>query len=337
MTVTTNTSRETRILAFGEILWDMLPTGRKLGGAPVNFLYHAHQLGASVQALTKIGNDPLGREILDRLKSLSIPTDFLQISPKAPTGTVQVALDSSGSPSYEIIRDVAWDEIEIGDDALKSVRDFLTQQDAMSAFYFGSLALRSKQNRSGIEKILALLPDDVVKVCDLNLRAPFYTPEVIEFTLRSADVFKLNDAEALELEDLFEEKSSDRNALSEALNAIESGAKLDSVANALNAWASRWRKRFGLRSIILTCGGRGAYLFDDEGCSCASSPRVDVMDTVGAGDSFAAVCVVGLLQGRSREELVQAAVRRAAFVCSQEGGTPAIPSEESNPFTAQLE
>ena len=332
MTHFTQPARETRILAFGEILWDMLPSGRKLGGAPVNFLYHAHQLGASVQALTKVGDDPLGREILARLHDLAVPTDFLQISESAPTGVVQVTLDSSGSPSYEIVEGVAWDDISIDDDVSQRACDFLTENETPSAFYFGSLALRAEQNRVGVERILADLPRNVVRVCDLNLRAPFYTPEVVEFTLASADVFKLNDEEALTILELLGEAEEDRATLRNALDDVKSGAGLASAQEALGYWAKRWRAKFNLRSIILTCGGHGAYLFDSEGVSHAAAPKVDVRDTVGAGDSFAAVCVVGLLQNRRRDEIVQAAVRRAAFVCGQEGATPFIPTEERDTF-----
>ena len=322
-----------RIVAFGEILWDLLPTGKKLGGAPVNFLYHAQTLGADVRALTRIGADPLGDEIRSRLDALALSPQFLQISPDSPTGTVAVSLDAAGTPTYRIVENVAWDEIAVDAETADALVRFLTEENAVSAFYFGSLALRSETNRRSLNLLLERLPDDVLRVCDLNLRAPFYSREVIESTLNAADVFKLNDAEAVELDALF----ADLEPPTLARFADDAGSltapNSPEVAAALADWAARWRRRFNLRTLVLTCGGSGAWIFDETGSAFVPAAPVErIADTVGAGDSFAAVCVVGLLSGRPIAEIVDAASRRASFVCSQEGGTPPIPPEAAAPF-----
>ena len=296
-----------RIVAFGEILWDLLPTGKKLGGAPVNFLYHSQPLGADVRALTRIGDDPLGAEIRERLDALALSTQFLQISPNAPTGTVAVSLDAAGTPTYRIVENVAWDEIAVDAETADALVRFLTEKNAASAFYFGSLALRSETNRRSLTQILERLPRSVLRVCDLNLRAPFYSREVVESTLNAADVFKLNDAEAVELDALFADDAG-------SLTAPDS----PEVAAALADWAARWRRRFNLQTLVLTCGGNGAWIFDETGSAFAPAAPVErIADTVGAGDSFAAVCVVGLLTARPIAEIVAAASRRASWVCSQ--------------------
>ena len=328
-------SATSRVVAFGEILWDLLPTGKKLGGAPVNFLYHAQTLGADVRPLTRIGSDALGDEIRERLDALTLSPQFLQISPAAPTGTVAVSLDAAGTPTYRIVENVAWDEIAVDAETADALVRFLTEENAASAFYFGSLALRSETNKRSLTQILERLPRSVLRVCDLNLRAPFYSRAVVESTLNAADVFKLNDAEAVELDALF----ADLEAPTLGRFADDAGSLTapDSpeVAAALADWAARWRRRFNLRTLILTCGGAGAWIFDETGSAFASAAPVErIADTVGAGDSFAAVCVVGLLSGRSVAEIVAAASRRASFVCSQEGGTPTIPPEAADPFAA---
>ena len=326
-----------RILAFGELLWDMLPTGKKLGGAPVNFLYHAKTLGADVRALTRIGDDELGREILARLQTLGVPNEALQISKTAPTGTVDVSVDCNGSPSYKIVENVAWDEIQVDRQVLESAIEFLTKPNVASAFYFGSLALRSENNKEAVGRLLEAIPQNVMRICDLNLRAPFYDRETVEFTLEHADVFKLNDLEAVELDQLFSDRipkrlanfSDARRSLSESLRA---GIQNDS--NELAQWAASWLDEFNLKTIILTCGADGAFLFTQTGYAFAPSEKVVVKDAVGAGDSFAAVCAVGLLRGYSKRVIIEAAAKRAAYVCTQEGGTPELPKEFADPFGA---
>lgn len=334
MTQTVSVDNSARIVAFGEILWDMLPTGPKLGGAPVNFLYHARVIGANVQALTRIGDDQLGRDILARLDELQLPTEFVQISKTAPTGVVDVTLDAIGNPTYKIVENVAWDEIEVDDKIAEETLKFLSGSPA-SAFYFGSLALRTNGNREALERLILQLPSGVLRVCDLNIRPPFYSKEIVDFALRHSDVFKLNDVEAVELDALFADRTpSLLAALADADKGLGGAittrkAEADAV---LAQWAENWQNKFGLKTIILTCGAHGAYLFNEGRISYAPSIPVTVADAVGAGDSFAAVCVVGILTGESDDVIVKAASTRAAFVCSQSGGTPKIPAENANPF-----
>ncbi|MBR0226594.1 MAG: carbohydrate kinase [Thermoguttaceae bacterium] len=324
-----------RIVAFGEILWDMLPTGPKLGGAPVNFLYHARVMGAEVQALTKIGDDQLGRDVVSRLAELNVPTDFVQISTTAPTGVVNVKLDADGSPTYTIVENVAWDEIEVDEQVADQTLRFLSGS-SKSAFYFGSLALRSSCNRKSLERAVAKLPPEVMRVCDLNIRPPFYTNEIVISLLGMADVFKLNDTEAILLDSLLAGEIpstlaplADKSAmgLGDAIQKDPTGTE-----QILAQWAENWRKRFGLTTIILTCGAHGAYLFNRGRVSYAPSVQVKVADAVGAGDSFSAVCVVGLLSGIDDQKIVEAASKRAAYVCSQTGATPTISAEDADPF-----
>lgn len=324
-----------RILAFGELLWDMLPTGKKLGGAPINFSYHAQTLGAEVRSLTRIGDDPLGREIIERFQELGLSQELLQISSNAPTGTVDVVLDQKGTPSYHIVENVAWDEILINARILEQILDFLNAQASNTAFYFGSLALRSTNNQASIQQILQGLSAKVMKVCDLNLRAPFYNRKTIEFALNNADVFKLNDLEATELNALFSDRTP--NYLSEIADvdgalSYAIRTNFEETKQILSKWAQNWINEFKLQNIVLTCGSEGAFLFNSQETVYTPSVEVDVKDTVGAGDSFAAVCAVGLLCKRPMTQIANAASKRAAFVCSQEGGAPKVPQQLRNPF-----
>ena len=180
------------------------------------------------------------------------------------------------------------------------------------------------------------LPDDVLRVCDLNLRPPFYSRDVVEFALQTADVFKLNDVEAITLDALFHDQiPSALQIIGDATNGVarerfdREKAELD---RRLDLWARSWMRAFDLKSIVLTCGANGAYLFNGDVAAFAPAPKTVVKDAVGAGDAFAATTVVGLLQRRDEAQIVAAAAKRAAFVCSQEGGTPPIPADFADPF-----
>ena len=323
-----------RIVAFGEILWDMLPTGKKLGGAPVNFLYHAQTLGALTQPLSCVGNDPLGAEIIRSLTQLGIAKDFIQISPTLPTGSTKVTLDKKGIPSYEIVENVAWDSIQIDDRIVKNVVSFLSSGDK-NAFYFGSLALRGQENRKALRRLLAALPSSVLRVCDLNLRPPFTSFDILESILKETDLFKLNDSEAIQLDRLFAKNGKPTLALL----ADAEGGLGDAISHnkgqteqVVLKWVEDWSQRFGLKGIILTCGAHGEYLYQGGRLDYAPSVPVEVKDSVGAGDSFAAVCVCGLLNSIPGNIILEQASKRAAFVCAQDGATPPIPPQFSHPF-----
>ena len=327
-------SKAIRIVAFGELLWDMLPTGKKLGGAPVNFLYHAQTLGALTQPLTCVGNDSLGAEIVQSLRKLGVATDFIQISPTRPTGTVKVSLDEKGIPSYEIVENVAWDSIQVDDQVIDNVVSFLSSGDK-KAFYFGSLALRGQENREALRKLLEALPSSVLRICDLNLRPPFTSFDILESILRETDLFKLNDGEAIQLDRLFAKDGEPSLApLADAEGGLGKAIdqKKSQTDQIVHRWAEDWSRRFVLRSVILTCGAHGAYLYQDGRLDYAPSVPVEVKDSVGAGDSFAAVCVCGLLNSIPGDIILEQASKRAAFVCAQEGATPAIPPQYSHPF-----
>lgn len=334
-----STTTPIRILTFGEILWDILPEGKKLGGAPVNFSYHAKTQGADVRLLTRIGADYLGREIQERLSALGLSQDALQISPTAPTGTVDVLLDANGNPTYRIVENVAWDEIKVDPSVIMDVKNFLNFPKAPKAFYFGSLALRSTNNKESFKELLQSIFPDVLRICDLNLRAPFYDRETIEFTLDVADVYKLNDLEAIELSKMFSNVLPDRLSVLADENKSLAGSivsNFDITKKMITIWADDWFKAFHLTNIILTCGSEGAFIIENnssrENIFYAPASKVDVKDCVGAGDSFTAVCTVGLLARQPLQKIVDAASKRAAFVCSREGGTPEIPDELAKPF-----
>jgi len=335
-----NQSERVKILAFGEILWDMLPSGKKLGGAPVNFLYHASTVGADVRALTRIGKDALGEEIFENVKRLNLSTELLQIDPEAQTGVVEVSLDANGTPSYQIVQNVAWDNIEIDDETSGKIENFFAEN-APSALCFGSLALRTANNARSFRSLLELVPSAVKRFCDLNLRAPFYSSDVVSFAMQAADVFKLNDDEALELDSLFGVKTIDPSFV-EALKDPNVRAKLVSCAaeeyevkRAFRDWATYWQERCDIETIVLTCGANGAFIFSRTETQFAPSEPTIVKDSVGAGDAFAAICAVGLLRNVPLQTIVQAASKRAAFVCAQDGGTPRVPKELLDPFGAR--
>jgi len=181
-------TRVVRCLGIGEVLWDMLPAGRQLGGAPANFAYHAHAFGADALVVSRVGNDALGREILDRLRGLGLPKDGVSVDPTAATGTVSVTLSAGGQPDFTIHEDVAWDRLSVEPHALAMAR-------TADVVCFGSLAQRSMASRQSIRELVAATPAGALRVFDINLRQQFYSLEVVEASLRLANVLKINDAE----------------------------------------------------------------------------------------------------------------------------------------------
>jgi len=280
------TSMSARILAIGEILWDLLPSGKQLGGAPANFAYHAHALGARARLISRVGNDPLGHEILDRLRSLGLPTDGVGVDPAAPTGTVSVEVMSDGQPKFIIHEDVAWDRLEP-----------VAEVEA-DAICFGSLGQRCPAARRAIRDVVAAMPDAALRVFDINLRQSFYSREIIQSSLELASALKLNDAELPVLAAMFGLTGDTRNQLS-ALS-----------------------ERFALRAAALTRGAAGSLLLADGIWSEHPGIRVKVVDAVGAGDAFTAAWTLGLLAGHALDAINQRANEVAAFVCTQPGATP---------------
>lgn len=280
-----------KIVGLGEVLFDLLPGGKALGGAPCNFAYHASQIpnyeGWGVSA---VGNDELGREILDILTEKGI--NFIIPIVDKPTGTVKVSLDDKGVPTYEICEGVAWDYIPFTPEMEQLAKE-------CDAVCFGALAQRNSESYKTIHKFLNAVPEKALKVFDINLRQHFYSKEVIEESLRVADILKINDEE------------------------VEVVKKLLGKENLSGEEALRELKReFNLKMIVETMGAKGSYVYYPGGKSWVETPKVEVADTVGAGDSFTGSFIAELLDGKSIEQAHKRAVEVSAFVCTRHGAMP---------------
>lgn len=290
------------IIGLGEVLWDLLPTGKQLGGAPANFAYHAHALGARAWVVTRIGQDELGNEILGRFRALGLPTDLISIDPVAPTGTVSVQLSSDGQPRFTIHENVAWDNLE----PTEVARAAMAHADAVC---FGSLGQRNPKARAAIRSLLAATPPTALRVFDINLRQHYFSREIIESSLSLANVLKINDQELPVLAEMFH---------------LDGNAGQQMAALAL---------RFELLLVALTRGPRGSLLYHRGQFSDHPGTPVKVVDSVGAGDAFTAAMIVGLVQGWELASINRRANEVAAFVCSQAGATPSLPPELRSLFS----
>jgi fructokinase len=286
-----------KILSIGEVLWDLLPSGRKVGGAPANFAFHCMQLGADVRMLSRVGKDDLGRELIEFYRSLGLSTELIETDAVAPTGTVGVELSADGQPKYTIHENVAWDKIEATDAAIRFAQD-------VDAVCFGSLAARSSAAFQTIQKLVSQTKPSALRVLDLNLRDPFVDQNVIESLLRLANVLKLNDEELTRIAAMF------------GNTAV---CRLPSVVSEVADW---FINRYGLKTLILTCGAQGSRIFAGGQEHFCQSRKIEVVDTVGAGDAFTAMAVVGLLSGLPIDIINERASEIAAFVCTQSGATP---------------
>lgn len=284
------------IVAIGEVLWDLLPTGRQMGGAPTNFVCHARALGTDARLVSRVGADDLGREILQRLQSMGIPVDTVGVDPLFPTGTVGVDLAADGQPRFTIHTNTAWDAIVLDD----SARRLAKQADAVC---FGTLAQRSPVSRASIQQWVQEVQSSAIRVFDINLRQHFHSPEVIETSLKLANVLKLNDTEL----PVLEKQLGLKGRVEEQLQQIA--------------------ERYGLRCVALTRGAQGSLLWREGTISEHPGVRTVVKDTVGAGDSFTAVLTVGLLAHWDSAVIQERANRVAAFVASCDGATPPLPQE----------
>ena len=283
------------VLGVGEILWDMLPEGKQLGGATTNFAYHACQLGAEGYVVSAVGKDPLGNEIIEIVNRNQIG-NLLSIDPDHPTGIVEVELSDRGIPTYNIIENVAWDFIPAVDQTLK----IASKADALC---FGSLAQRHIHSRNSIQIILRSVPDTCTRVFDINLRQHFYSQEVLKRSLEFADVLKINDEELALISNLMQLPDDEVEACRLLMG------------------------KFNLRLVVLTRGENGSFLVSEKETSFEETPVVTVEDTVGAGDSFTAAMVMGLLKDLPIKEIHRKAVGLSAYVCMQKGATPIIPDE----------
>ncbi len=283
------------IVGIGELLWDVLPDGKKIGGAPGNFAYHSSQFGFNSAVVSAIGNDKLGDEIEENLTDKGLGGIIDRVA--YPTGVVQVTLDDNGVPIYDIKENVAWDNIPYTPE-LKALAKKTT------AVTFGSLAQRNVVSRNTINRFLDDMGDDdeCYKIFDINLRQGFYTRETICNSMDRCNILKINDEELVAISRMFGYPGIDLQD---------------------KCWILL--SKYKLKLLILTCGVNGSYVFTPGNVSFVETPKVEVADTVGAGDSFTATFISALLQGESVNDAHRKAVRVSAFVCTQHGAMPIIP------------
>jgi fructokinase len=283
-----------RVIGIGEVLWDLLPSGPQLGGAPANFAYHASQLGARAQVITRVGDDAPGREIRERLDEMGIADGTVQVDDKLATGATTVILERAGVPKFAIHLNSAWDALELTNQGLDAVQ-------GADAVCFGTLGQRSAVAASSIRSLIAAAPSASLRVFDINLRANFYTRETIERSLEIANVVKLNGQELAVLATMF-------------------GLRGD-----VNRQIERLDRLFDLEVIALTRGEMGSLLYQSNCWSDLPGRKVEIVDTIGAGDAFTAALVMGLLNQFSLPEIHRIAADLAGFVCSRAGATPILP------------
>lgn len=286
-----------KIVGIGEALWDVLPEGKKIGGAPANFAYHVSQFGLESCVVSAIGDDKLGDEIIENFDAKNL-TRLIEKVPY-PTGTVQVEIDQAGVPQYEIKENVAWDNIPCTDRLQQLAQE-------TRAVCFGSLAQRSVVSRTTINKFLDAMPHngDELVVFDINLRQSFYNAEILENSMRRCNILKINDEELVTISRLFGWPGID----------LED-----------KCWLLLGK--FNLKMLILTCGVNGSYVFTPGNYSFCETPAVEVADTVGAGDSFTAAFISSIIKGKSIREAHQTAVAVSAYVCTQNGAMPVLPDD----------
>ena len=285
------------VVGLGEALWDVLPEGKKLGGAPANFAYHAGQFLGQEEtlAISALGEDKLAEETVKSLEEHGL--NYLMPRVPYPTGTVQVSLDEQGIPTYDIKENVAWDNIPFNTDIQTVARQ-------SRAVCFGSLAQRNIVSRETIHRFLDLTPKDCVKIFDINLRQQFYSKEVIQESLRRCNILKINDEELVLIGRMFDYPGLD----------IEN-----------KCWLILGK--YNLDMLVLTCGTNGSYVFTPGQMSFQETPKVEVADTVGAGDSFTGSFCAAILSGKTVAEAHKLAVQVSAYVCTQNGAMPPLPKE----------
>lgn len=288
-------SQKKKIVGFGELLWDCLPTGKQIGGAPGNFAFHATQCGLDGVMVSAVGNDASGNEILAEADKRGLK--YFCARTAQPTGWVEVKLDAAGVPQYIIHEEVAWDYIPF----TPRLERLAQEADAVC---FGSLAQRSRESRATLKRFLNLMKTETLKVFDINLRQNFYSKEVIAESLQAANILKLNDEE-----------------IAVVCHLMGYGPLGYETA------CRRLMADYNLELVILTCGATGSYVFSVGESSYMDTPKVEVVDTVGAGDAFTAGFMASYMQGRSLKECHRLAVEIAAFVCTQKGAMPVLNEE----------
>ena len=285
------------VVGMGEALWDILPEGKKIGGAPANFAYHVSQFGLDSCVVSAVGNDALGKEIIENLTSKGVNHHINEVP--YPTGTVQVEIDQAGIPQYDIKENVAWDNIPY----TASLKELAENT---RAFCFGSLAQRNVVSRETIYSYLDAMPqtDETLVVFDVNLRQGFYSKEILCSSMQRCNILKINDEELVTVSRMFGYPGIDLQD---------------------KCWILLGK--YNLKMLILTCGINGSYVFTPGRVSYQPTPKVEVADTVGAGDSFTAAFIASILRGKSVAEAHQVAVATSAFVCTKNGAMPILPAE----------
>ena len=301
------------IVGLGEILFDCLPEGKKLGGAPANFAYHVSQLGLNGIAVSAIGDDEDGKLVYEKLSTRNLKTHLETVD--FPTGTVQVTLSGNGIPQYDICVGVAYDNIpwtsEI-EEIAKNAR----------AVCFGSLAQRTAVSRATIQRFLDTMPAlGTLKVFDINLRQEWYSKELIEESLKRCNVLKINDEEIVKVAKMF--GLAPIRDINEA--QTESEALLQPID--FEDQVRQLLRQYELQMVVLTCGAYGSYVVTENDLHFEATPKVKVADTVGAGDSFTGSFCAAILAGKSIAEAHKIGVDVAAYVCTQVGAMPLYPDE----------
>lgn len=285
------------VVGMGEALWDVLPEGKKIGGAPANFAYHVSQFGLSSCVVSAVGDDALGKEIVENFTSKGLNQLIAEVP--YPTGTVQVEIDQAGVPQYEIKENVAWDNIPY----TEALEDLAKKTKAVC---FGSLAQRNVVSRETISRFLDAMPrhDDSLVVFDVNLRQGFYNKEILCNSMKRCNILKINDEELVTVSRMFGYPGIDLQD---------------------KCWILLGK--YNLKMLILTCGINGSYVFTPGNVSFQPTPTVEVADTVGAGDSFTAAFIASILRGKTVIEAHSRAVQTSAYVCTKKGAMPVLPDE----------
>lgn len=285
------------VVGMGEALWDVLPEGKKIGGAPANFAYHVSQFGLPSCVVSAVGADALGKEIVENFTSKGLNQLIAEVP--YPTGTVQVELDRAGVPQYDIKENVAWDNIPYTEQLAELAG-------RTKAVCFGSLAQRNVVSRQTINRFLDEMPqgEDTLRVFDVNLRQGFYSKEILCESMERCNILKINDEELVTVSRMFGYPGIDLQD---------------------KCWILLGK--YDLKMLILTCGINGSYVFTPGHVSFQPTPKVEVADTVGAGDSFTSAFIASILKGKSVPQAHRRAVQVSAFVCTKKGAMPVLPAE----------
>ncbi|MEG1723979.1 MAG: PfkB family carbohydrate kinase [Anaerovoracaceae bacterium] len=289
-----NIIRKPIVIGIGELLWDMLPQGKQLGGAPCNYVYHSLKLGCEAHIISSVGNDTLGLEAVRLVKDLGLDTSTIQITNKNGTGVVEVSLGDMGNVNYKIKENVAWDNIKWD----SSMKEFAASADAIC---FGSLAQRNSVTQNTIFKFIEHSKISCLKIFDINLRQQYYSKDIIIQSLKKTDVLKLNETEL--------------QILANMLN-YDMNSALDDLLNEYN-----------IRLIAYTKGSYGSIIKTKNYISEMKAPKIMVEDTIGAGDSFTATLITGMLMNIDINIVHNTASKLSAYVCTQKGATPQVPEQ----------